>query len=174
MIEGIVVINKAGLPVFHCKSPEAHWNEEMFSAFLSALDSFMEYVWENEQIFYIELGAKKIIISRDSLSSINYVLVASLNVPIEIADGCLVEFRLEFEKLILTFLDFEKLIPTFLDFDELVDLGSTTSFLRSAQKIMELWSKKLLKKVHKAKTLCYESLYAHEGIKHSEIVPSIR
>ncbi|MHA2230914.1 MAG: hypothetical protein ACXAB4_00245 [Candidatus Hodarchaeales archaeon] len=164
MIEGIVVINKAGLPAFHCKSPEAHWNEEILSAFLSALESFIEYAWKNEQIFYIELGAKKIIISRDILSSINYVLVASLNVPIEIADGCLVEFRLEFEKL----------IPAFLGFDGLAVSGSTTSFLPSAQKIMEQWSKKSLRKAHEAKKICYGSLYAHEGIRHSEVVPSIR
>lgn len=164
MIEGIVVINKAGLPVFHCKSPETLWNEDMFSAFLSALESFIEYLWENEQLFHIELGAKKIIISRDSLSSIRYVLVTSLNVPIEIADGCLVEFRLEFEKL----------TPTFLDFDGLVDLGITTSFLQSAQNIIELWNEKFSRKSHKAKTLCDESLSSHKGIKHSEIVPSIR
>lgn len=136
----------------------------MVSAFLSALESFIEYAWKNEQIFYIELGAKKIIISRDILSSINYVLVASLNVPIGIADGCLVEFRLEFEKL----------IPTFLGFDGLAVSGSTTSFLPSAQRIIERWSKKSLRKAHKAKPICHGSLYAHEGIKHSEVVPSIR
>ncbi len=158
------MINKAGLPVFHCKSPEALWNEEMFSAFLSALESFIEYLWENEQLFHIELGAKKIIISRDSLSAIKYVLVTSLNVPIEIADGCLVEFRLEFEKL----------APTFLDFDGLVDLGITTPFLQSAQKIIELWNEKFTRKSHKTKPRGYDSVSSHNGIKHSEIVPTIR
>ncbi|MFW9914566.1 MAG: hypothetical protein ACFFGZ_03050 [Candidatus Thorarchaeota archaeon] len=158
------MINKAGLPIFHCKSPGIHWNEEMFSAFLSALESFIEYLWEDEQLFHIELGAKKIIISRDSLSSIRYVLVTSLNVPIEIADGCLVEFRLEFEKL----------TPTLLDFDGLVDLGITTSFLGSAQKILKLWNKKGSRKGHKARSVDYDALSSHNGIKHTEIVPPIR
>jgi hypothetical protein len=136
LIEAIVVINSAGLPVFHCKSSRANWNEEMFSAFLSAMESFIDWVWKDERLFYIKLGEKQIFLSRDKNTSLGYTLVTGSYIPNEVADRCLVEFRLEFEKS----------FPKVLEFNGIADEGIPRTFLRSTQRFMEQWNLRLLQK----------------------------
>ncbi|MFX0117456.1 MAG: hypothetical protein ACFFB3_23115 [Candidatus Hodarchaeota archaeon] len=159
MIEAIVVINNAGLPVFHCKSSNVSWNEEMFSAFLSAMESFIEWAWKDERLFYIKLGEKQIFLSRDKKASLGYTLVASSSVPDEIADRCLVEFRLAFEKF----------FPKIIEFNGIVDEGIPASFLRSTQRFMEHWNLKLLQNTPTLKKNDPNSFYEYEGLQKSEI-----